>query len=96
VSAATPTPPPVSPYRIAFRAEGEFVNAYFAPPETMDGAILVSSVRRRMLNEDPELWEDWRTLMRMAFERYHERLGLPVTEWKEIPAPEHERSGEPV
>lgn len=93
MSADAPATPQVHPYRIAFRAEGAFVNAYFAPPETMDGAILVSSVRKTMLNEDPELWEDWRTLMRMAFERYHERLGLPVAEWKEIPAPEHERAG---
>lgn len=97
MSANAPAKPLVQPYRLAFRTEGEFVNVYFAPPTTMDGAILVSSIKKRMLTEDPELWEDWRTCMRLAFERLHERLGLPLqVSWEEHPAPEHERTKGPV
>lgn len=89
----TPAPGSAPAFRLAFRAEADFVNAYYAPPATMDGAILVSSMRRRMLDDDPVLWDDWKTLIRLAFERHMARLGLTAPhEWNETPAPEHERT----
>lgn len=81
-------------FRIAFRAEGDFVNAYFAKPDTMDDALLVSSIRRSMLEGDGPLWDAWRALMRTAFEAHFRTLGFGAHEWKDLRAPEHERTGE--
>lgn len=81
-------------YRLAFRTEGKYVNVYFAPPTSMDGAILLASLSKRLLTEDPQLWEDYREMMRLAFERLQGRLGFPPTVMREEIAPEHERTGE--
>ena len=84
---------PHVPYRLAFRVEGDFVNVYFAPPTTMDGALLIASMRRSLLSEDPVLWEDWKTSIRLAFDRQNRREGVTGTTWSELRAPENERTG---
>ena len=42
----------VSPFRIAFREEGKFVNVYFARQDTMKGAFLLGSCARSILNRN--------------------------------------------
>jgi hypothetical protein len=80
--------------RVAFREEGDYVNAYFAAADTMDGALLVSSMRRALLQEDPALWEAWRELMRDVFAAFFKRRGMTVGgPWREFRAPEHEKTG---
>ena len=79
--------------RIAFRSEGEYVNAYFAELHTMDGAILVASVRAVALEQTPGAFEGYRALMRKILDKALQDLGLPVAEWTTGPAPEHERTG---
>ncbi len=89
-----PKPAAVPAYRLAFRSEGDFVNCYFAPLRTMDGAILVSSMRRSILETDPVLFEDWKMALQLAFDRQNAREGAPSAGWTEHRAPEHERTGE--
>ncbi len=49
--------------RLAFRTEGETVNCYLAPKETMRGALLISSMRKDVLVVDDGLWLVWRKVM---------------------------------
>lgn len=49
------------PYRVAIREAGEWVVAYFAPPEGMDGAIELGRIRRSVLSECPGAWDRWRS-----------------------------------
>jgi len=80
--------------RLSFRVEGEFVNAYMAKPDTMEGATLLGSFRKSMLEESPEIWERWKDLMRDSFGLMIKgALGIDAEWGGEKPAPEHERSG---
>jgi hypothetical protein len=80
--------------RLSFRIEGEFVNAYMAKPDTMDGATLLGSMRKSMLDESTEVWEQWKDLMRLAFGNMIKgALGIDPEWGGEKKAPEHERSG---
>lgn len=80
--------------RLAFRTEGEFVNAYFAPADTMDGAIQLGSMQKRILDASPEAWAEWRALMTKAMSVLIQSMtGVKPTWTRETPAPEHERSG---
>lgn len=84
----------VKPFRLAFRTEGSMVNCYFAAPDTMEGARLVSAMPRRILQAEPQLWEDWRALMRRALSvMCREAIGSEPVEFTEEVAPEHERGG---
>lgn len=79
--------------RLAIRREGEFVNAYHAAPDTMDGAMLIGSIRESLLNQHQGIWEDWKNLMTRAYQaKIHDATGLRA-QMEEQPAPEHERSG---
>ena len=82
--------------RIAFRDEGEFWNAYFAPShETMKGAILMGSIRLSLCGRkgDP-VYEGFYALMQTAFEEMAESLLGERPTWHNArPAPESERSG---
>lgn len=78
------------PFRIAFRSEGDVVNAYFALGETMEGALLIASIKRGALNNTPGAFEDFQALMR--------KIVNTVTDgafdaFATIPAPENERTG---
>lgn len=81
--------------RLAFRKEGAFVNCYVAKEETMADATLIGSMRRTCLDHSPDVWEDWKALMKRVLE-FHIKTSLNLTpEWGgEHKAPEHERSGE--
>lgn len=79
--------------RLAIRREGQFVNAYHAAHDTMDGAMLVGSLRVSILDAHPDIWEDWKKLMSRAYQAViHDVTGVKP-HMDETPAPEHERSG---
>jgi hypothetical protein len=79
--------------RLAFRAEGEFVNAYHAAGDTMEGADLLGSFRRSLLDQQPGLFDAWKAIMSDAYAKLIEStLGIRPT-MDETPAPEHERAG---
>ena len=67
--AAVPGPAPagtyevVAPLRLAIRTEDEWVVAYLAPRDTMDGAKKVAVIHRRVLEESPGAFEQWKTLL---------------------------------
>lgn len=49
--------------RIAYRAEGDFFNAYFAHPNTLDGAIPLGSVRMSIIKNHAPARERFRSLI---------------------------------
>jgi hypothetical protein len=79
-------------FRIAVRAEGEFVNAYIAPMNTMQNSVLLGSMRRRLA--ETEVFDDWLDVMRKAMSVVLTDLGYGAADWQEpVPAPEHEKAG---
>jgi len=82
-----------APWRIAFRSEGEYVNCYFADEHTMEGAILLSSLKRSIA--ELGMFDAWREFMQDAMRAVtKDTLGV-ACEYPEEPqpAPEHERAG---
>lgn len=51
-----------NPYRVAVRAEGEFINLYWARTDTMEGAIFVASLMKTLCEEEPEMFEMYKLL----------------------------------
>ena len=84
-----------APFRLALRIEGEWWNAYIAKSDTMEGAILVGSIRSRLVEESKDCKTGFIALMQVALTlAMQEATGLQML-WPEPPhrAPEHERSG---
>ena len=82
--------------RLALRHEGEWWNAYGAPVETMAGAVLLGSIRIRVVALSPELKSKFMQCMEDALSAaLMAQLDLDERpSWNEpTPAPEHERSG---
>jgi hypothetical protein len=79
--------------RLAFRVEGENWNAYYAAPETMEGAVYLGSIRMS-LAKGRKVKQGFMDLMRSAMTvAMKEALGATPT-WGGVKgAPEHERSG---
>lgn len=83
-----------SPFRLAFRVEGEFVNCYFADNDSLDDALLLGSMRRNVLDKDRAIWEAWKTLMQTVIsEACLRSIGVAPESFGEIRAPEHEKAG---
>ena len=83
-----------TPIRLAIRKEGEFVNAYLAQSDSMEGAVLLGSIRRTILERDDSIWEKWKKLMTDAVSNaIHDQFDQRPT-FEEQRAPEHERAGE--
>lgn len=82
------------PFRLALRAEGKDWNAYLARQGTMDGAVLMASIRRS-LAEDPAVKEAFIETMKLAMGAAVRAVGLGDISWPDPPqqAPESERSG---
>jgi hypothetical protein len=80
--------------RLALRHEGDFWNAYYAMPDTMEGAILLGSIRIRFV-ETQERKDAFLALMREAVSDILEEATGARPTWPEgpQPAPERERSG---
>lgn len=84
--------------RLAMRREGAWWVAYYAMPDTMDGAILLGQIAMRFV-EGGDLQQRrkdaFMQLMRDSVaDLFEERFGVRPT-WPKGPqaAPEHERSG---
>jgi hypothetical protein len=82
-----------APWRIAFRSEGEYVNCYFADEHTMEGAMLLGSLKRSLA--ELGAFQPWRELMQEAMRAVtQDALGVACEFPDEPhPAPEHERAG---
>jgi hypothetical protein len=80
--------------RIAIRVEGEMINAYLAPLENMEGAILLGSIRHKVCRASRPAFDAFRALMQQAFNvAAKDALGVEAAKFDIEPAPEHERSG---
>jgi hypothetical protein len=81
------------PVRLAIRVEGGTVNAYLAKQGTMDGAMLIGSIARGIVEKDRRLWENWKAVMTDAISSVIKGIFDQEPEMIERPAPEHERAG---
>jgi hypothetical protein len=79
--------------RLAMRVEGNLWCAYYALPDTMDGALFLGSIRTVFV-EDAERKLVFMELMKEAVGDILEEMG-ERPEWPDgaQPAPEHERGG---
>lgn len=81
--------------RLAMREEGTLWVAYYAMPDTMEGALYLGSIRMQFIVGHPERRTTFIALMREGVnDIFEEKMGLRA-EWPEgeQPAPEHERGG---
>jgi hypothetical protein len=68
--------------RLTFRTEGERLNAYLAPLDSMDGALLVGSMLVAAVRSDADnqLFNDWRQALDLWLDRTTERIRLREAE----------------
>lgn len=79
--------------RLAIRGEGESVNAYLAQANSMEGAMLLGSMKRKVCERYPDIFNEWKGLMaRVVSRTAHEVLGVEPRMVEEA-APLHERAG---
>lgn len=79
--------------RLAFRHEGQNWNAYYALPDTMNGAIYLGSIRITAV-ADPKIKQSFIALMRDVVSGILEKETGEKTHWNEpVLAPEHEKAG---
>jgi hypothetical protein len=76
--------------RLALRGEAGRWNAYWALPNTMQGALFLGSIPLAAINAEPDLKEKFIELMRETVTAL-----IPGATWPDPPhaAPEHERGG---
>lgn len=80
--------------RLALRAEGSFWNAYYAQVGTMDGALLLGSIKLSAAKSDPSIKEAFMAVMRSCVDlAMKDALGKEPTWGGPKSAPESERSG---
>lgn len=81
--------------RLALREEGSMWNAYYALPDTMEGAIFIGSIAMRFVRDHELRRNIFIGLMRDAVSDLMEELLGARPTWPEGPvtAPEHERGG---
>lgn len=81
-------------FRLAIRAEGRNVNAYFAKLDTMDGAVLLGTIARRLCDVDRKVFESFSGTMTLAMiAMAKDALGIDVTDLVVQDAPEGEKAG---
>lgn len=81
--------------RLAIRQEGKFWNAYYALPDSMEGATLLGSIALRFVIGNEDRKNAFMSLMRESVgDVVEEQAGIRPT-WPDgpQPAPEHERAG---
>lgn len=84
----------VSPFRLAFRVEGNRVCCYLAGHESMEGAHLMGFIQKSVLDVDPEQFNLFKHIMRTGITAaVKEVLGVEIAKFEETPAPEIERAG---
>jgi len=85
-----------APFRLAFRSEGRLVNCYFAKPNTMENAVLLSCLPQKLIDAEPALWDAWRKIMIDCLDvMCREVFGTPIgsNRYVEEEGPENEKSG---
>ena len=86
--------PMVQVGRLAMRIEGDNWNAYYALQDTMEGAVLLGSIRMGAVAENAARKQAFMNLMRdVVTDIIRESTGLKPTWGGPETAPEHERSG---
>jgi len=85
-----------APFRLALRSEGEWWNAYFARRDTMQDAILLGSIRLRIVENDEQAKRQFMRLMKGALAvAIKQTAGLDIAKWnKPVAGPESERTRE--
>jgi hypothetical protein len=78
--------------RLAIRHEGDYWNAYYAMPDTMEKAVPLASIRMTIVEEYPARKAEFMDLMRsVVSDLIEKQIGVRPL-WKApIPAPDHER-----
>ena len=80
--------------RLALRREGDWWVAYYAKPDTMEGAHRLGSILITLVDGDDAIRQGFMDLMRSVVGNLIEDVLGERPDWKgETPAPEHERSG---
>ncbi len=88
------TEPLVGVGRLTFRAEGEVINARWAPEQnTMEGAVLLGSISRLVCDGDPTVFTRFTELMKSVLHTIIRDAVGYEPKWEEKPAPEHEKAG---
>lgn len=80
--------------RLAMRHEGNFWNAYYALPDTMDGAILLGSIQIRLVADEARKSLFMALMQEAMSDMITDIIGERPT-WPDNPhaAPPHERAG---
>ena len=80
--------------RIAIRADGQSINAYFAMTGTMAEAVLIGSINRALCDQDEKLFDQFKALMTTCCQVLIEQIGgKKVLTVFEQDASEHEKAG---
>jgi hypothetical protein len=74
--------------RLALRVEGNIWNAYYAMPDTMEGALWLGSIAMGAVTDNPGRKADFMRLMRGIVTEFLQDMSSVSVTW-----PEHERSG---
>jgi hypothetical protein len=80
--------------RLALRQEGGMWAAYYAPMDTMEGAIFLGSIRMAIVQDESRRSAFMEIMREAVADMLKEATGLQA-EWPNPPqpAPEHERGG---
>lgn len=90
----TDAKPLVQVGRLALRIDGDDWKAYYALPDTMEGAIFLGSIRVAAVVASPVRKQDFMNLMRnVVADIIEEKVGIRPDWGGPRTAPEHERSG---
>lgn len=80
--------------RLAMRVEGDFWVAYYAMPDTMEGALLLGSARMAFITRDKARKVAFMGMMQEAVaDLIEDAVGTRPTWNAPTSAPEHERAG---
>ena len=81
------------PGRIAMRQEGDWWQAYWAPMDTMEGAISIGNILISLVGNESAKQAFINALTHCVKFGIEESTGEFVVDWELRTAPEHERSG---
>lgn len=81
--------------RLAMRVEGDWWKAYYALPDTMQGALLLGQIHMGAVTRSLDRKHEFMELMQAVVSDFIAQGTGERPSWPEapIPAPEHERSG---
>lgn len=80
--------------RLALRVQGPWWVAYYAMPDTMEGAIELGRIYMGAVRVSDEIADSFKETMKLTLRTFFERhLGADVDHWVEETARDSERSG---